>query len=301
MAAASPRFYHRYRQQTETEAIYGESALRWAYETAAGRGTLWALLRRPAFSRYYGWRMNRPASRRRIAPFIAEFELDPEEFAQPVESYATFNEFFYRELRPEARPLRGDEHDAVFPADGRHRGVPDLAATGFLYAKGQQLSVVELLGDRDLGARFAGGSAIISRLCPTDYHRFHAPVAGDLTRQVRLPGPLYSVNPIALARRITYLWQNARVVSLIEGSPFGAVAFVAIGATCVGTIAMTKTPGQTVARGDELGYFAFGGSCVITVFEPGAAQLAEDLLRAGDDEMELYAQVRDLAARATSA
>ena len=80
----------------ETERIYGESWLRFAYGHPLGRLFLHAFVKRPFFSCWYGRRMGRPASRRLIAPFIADFDLDPAEFADPVESFATFNDFFKR-------------------------------------------------------------------------------------------------------------------------------------------------------------------------------------------------------------
>ena len=208
--------------------------------------------------------------------------------------FRTFNEFFYRELSPGARPIAKDEDIASFPADGRHLAIPDLSKVERIYAKGQSFDLQGFLGSAEQAEQFAGGSLVISRLCPVDYHRFHSPVAGRLIQIKQIPGPLYSVSPIALRNRMSYLWSNKRVLALIESQEFGRVAFVAIGATCVGRIHMSVQKGDNLGKGDELGYFAFGGSCVATIFEKGRVQLAEDLISHSANSTEVYAKMGDV-------
>ncbi len=290
-------YYNRYAAAEEVEVVYGEGFLRWTYETALGRAGLWLVAKRAFFSRWYGWRMSRPASAALIRPFIHTYRLDESIFREPVDSYRTFNDFFYRKLKPAARPISAAA--ACLPSDGRHLGVPDVSAGDGLYAKGQRFEVAALLGDPALGQHFAGGVAVISRLCPVDYHRFHTPVSGRIEQQRLINGWLYSVSPIALRRAAHYLWENKRVLSVIETENLGKVAFVAIGATCVGSIAMTAQAGAEIAKGDELGYFAFGGSCVITVFERGRVALAEDLVARSRHQQEVYARFGDALATAS--
>ena len=115
-------------------------------------------------------------------------------------SYRTFNEFFYRALKPEARPITAGEAVAVFPADGRHLVFPNVDAVEGFYVKGAKFTLAELLGDGALAAEFAGGAMLISRLCPVDYHRFHFPVAGTPGDARLINGWLYSVSPVALRR-----------------------------------------------------------------------------------------------------
>ena len=106
-----------------------------------------------------------------------------------------------------------------------------------------------------------------------------------------IDGLLYSVNPIALRRRAAYLWENKRQRVSIDAGPFGLVTIVAVGATNVGTIIETYEPGRPVAKGDEKGYFRFGGSFLATLFEPGRIRLEDDLVAAGQEGVELYAKV----------
>lgn len=291
-------FYNRYTAREEREEVYGEGFLRWTYETTMGRIGLWLLAKRGIFSEWYGWRMNKPASAAKIRPFIRQYGLDESEFLDTVDSYSSFNDFFYRKLKPEARPLLAGENEIALPADGRHLGIATLNAEEGLYAKGQRFDLNQFLGVSGLAETFAGGSAVISRLCPVDYHRFHSPVSGRIKEQWLANGPLYSVSPIALRRSFGYLTENKRLVSVIETEGLGTVAFVAIGATCVGSIFMTKQEGEAVSKGDELGYFAFGGSCVVSLFQKDRIRLAKDLEENGGHQLEVYARVGDVLGNA---
>lgn len=293
MSAEPIRYFDRYARALKTERIYGERWLRFAYENPAGRLLVWLLARRAFFSRWYGWKMNKPASALRVIPFIASYGLDVDEFAKSAFDYKTFNEFFFRALKPEARPIAAGERVAVLPADGRHLVQANLDATAGFYVKGQELSLAALLGEAALTAQFAGGAMLISRLCPVDYHRFHFPVAGTPAESRLINGWLYSVSPVALRRNFRYLVENKREVTLIESVGFGMVAMVEVGATNVGAIRQSFVPGRTVGKGDEKGFFAFGGSCVITLFQRGRIRFDADLLASSAECVEVYAKMGD--------
>lgn len=292
------RYCNRYTGRVETEAVFGETFLRWTYETGVGRGVLELAVKRQLFSRMYGWWMSRARSRRAIRPFIERYGLDVTEFAEPVEAYSSFNDFFARRLRDGVRPVAEGEDVAVFPADGRHLGFSDTSAVDAIYAKGQRWDLRTLLGSDPLAEEFGGGSAIISRLCPVDYHCYHFPVGGTVVeRGTPVGGALYSVSPIALRRRIDYLWRNKCARTIVENERFGRVAIVEIGATCVGSIVQADY-GKVVAKGELKGWFLFGGSCVITLFLPGRARLDDDLLDCTRRGTELYARCGDRVATA---
>lgn len=285
------RYFNRHTGRLETERVYGEAWLRFTYGNPLGRLVLAALVARPAFSRWFGWRMDRPASAARVGPFIREFGLDPGEFAAPPESFRTFNEFFARRLRAGARPVDTAPATVVFPADGRHLGFACARDIEGVFVKGQRFDLPRLLDDAELAGRFAGGSLVLSRLCPVDYHRFHFPAAGVPGAAVVIGGPLRSVSPLALRGRLAILWENRRVLTRLEGTCCGTVLIVEIGATCVGSIQQTYRPGEPVAKGAEKGCFAFGGSSMITLFEPGRVRPAADLLEWSAQGVELYARV----------
>ena len=286
-------YFDRYRNCTRVEQIYGDKALRWTYGTVAGRFSLNVLVKRAVFSRWYGWKMNQPESRKKIAPFIQQYELDASEFLRDVGDFANFNEFFYRELRPESRPVDADPSTVVFPADGRHLCVPDISQAPGLFVKGEMFDLATLLGDRDLADRYANGSLLLSRLCPVDYHRFHFPAAGIPGSPRLINGPLYSVNPIALCQNIHILATNKRCITELQTESFGRVLLLEIGATCVGSICQTYAAGTSASRGSEKGFFRFGGSSTITIFEPGRIQFDQDLIENSKQHRELYARVGD--------
>jgi phosphatidylserine decarboxylase len=287
------KFFNRYTGRVEQEQVYGDAWMRWAYGNPFGRLALEAFVKRPFFSRWYGWRMNRPVSRNKVLPFIHNFGLDVKEFAGAPESYRTFNEFFYRRLKSGARPVDPDPAAVVFPADGRHLGFPDASRIDGVFVKGQRFDLARLLGNAGLAARYAHGSLVLSRLCPVDYHRFHFPLAGKPSETKLLNGPLYSVNPIALRRNLAYLWENRRTLTTLKTKTFGDVLLLEIGATNVGSIVQTYEPGRAVAKGDEKGYFRFGGSSTLLLFEPDRLRLADDLVAQSRHRRELYARVGD--------
>jgi len=291
MSAEPIRYFHRAKKTVETERVYGEAWLRWTYGNALGRFGLELVIKRALLSRLYGWRMNWRYSAQKILPFIDQYDLDVDEFAKSAFSFKTFNDFFFRALKPGARPIAAGDRVAALPADGRHLVFPIIDASAGFYAKGQRFDLKAFLRDEALAAEFAGGAMLISRLCPVDYHRFHFPVAGTPGEPRLVNGWLYSVSPIALRQNLAYLWENKRAVTLLESPVFGRVAIVEIGATMVGSILQTFIPGRAVAKGGEKGLFKFGGSCVVTLFRPGRIRFDADLVAQSASQMEVYAKM----------
>jgi phosphatidylserine decarboxylase len=298
MPAEPITFFNRLTRRLETEAVYGEGFLRFTYESPLGALPLHALVKRAAFSRWYGRRMDAPASRAKIAPFLATYGVDTHEFADAPDSFHTFNEFFYRKLKPQARPIAPGDNVISLPADGRHLVLPDIAACTVFFIKGTHFDLSALLRDVALAARFAHGSMLISRLCPVDYHRFHFPCAGTPGAARLINGPLYSVSPIALRRRASIHWENKREITVLRTPTLGDVLLLEVGATCVGSIVQSYMPDTAIEKGAEKGYFRFGGSCFITIFEPGKIQFSDDLIEHSREGREVYARMGDVAAHA---
>lgn len=299
MASPSPapiRFYNRLTHQVETEAVYGEGPLRFIYENPLGQLALQVLVKRALFSDWYGRQMDTPKSAEKIRPFIEQFGVNESEFAEPASAYRSFNDFFYRRLKPEARPIAADPAAVVFPADGRHFVIPDLSKATDFFVKGVGFDLAALLDDAELAAQFQGGSLLISRLCPTDYHRFHFPCGGTTYAPRLIHGPLYSVSPIAFLKRPSIFWENKRYLTRLDTGHLGQVLLLEVGATCVGSVVHTSAPDSAVMKGDEKGYFRFGGSCFITVFQPGRVRFTDDLLENSAQGREVYARMGDVAA-----
>jgi phosphatidylserine decarboxylase len=293
------RYFDRYDRTTKIEKIFGERWLRFAYGNPVGRLAVWLFIRRSLFSWFYGRKMNERGSDMLIFKFIADYDIDATEFARSAFEFKTFNEFFHRALKPECRPVSQGAGIAVLPADGRHLAFPDVDKADGFYVKGARFTLGELLGDADLAARFAGGAMLISRLCPSDYHRFHFPVSGIPSEARLVKGWLYSVSPVALRRNILYLVRNKRFVSLIEAPDFGTVAMIEVGATNVGSIVEGFVPGRPVVKGEEKGMFAFGGSCVITLFAKGRIKFDADIVEQSSAWTETYARMGDRLGTAT--
>ncbi|GAV81140.1 C2 domain-containing protein/PS_Dcarbxylase domain-containing protein/EF_hand_5 domain-containing protein [Cephalotus follicularis] len=249
-----------------------------------------------SISEKQGRKMNSVESAKDIPKFV-EFFKDQMKLAEvkyPLEHFKSFNEFFIRELKPGVRPIACMERDdvAVCAADCRLMAFNSIGDSLRLWIKGRKFSIQGLLGKELCSSAFLDGTLVIFRLAPQDYHRFHFPVSGTIEQFAEIPGCLYTVNPIAVNSKYCNVFtENKRVVSIISTADFGKVAFVAIGATMVGSITFTKKKGAFVKKGDEFGYFSFGGSTVICVFEKDSIQIDEDLLKNSGRSLETLVSV----------
>ena len=231
-----------------------------------------------------------PASKAHIEPFINSFELQDSlvEMKEPDPTkYATFNDFFAREIKESARPIAEPENDLVAssPADCRLTAYQTTDLATKYWIKGHGFSIASLLGDEELAFRFDGGSIVIARLAPQDYHRWHSPVSGTVEAIKDIPGSYYTVNPQAIneSGTLDVFCENKRSVMLLKRSSTGSpIAVIAVGAMLVGSIKYNEgvdQPGTNVRRGQCLGAFYYGGSTVIVLFPRGEMTVDEDLAR----------------------
>lgn len=295
MSVSPIRFYDRYRNTYCEEAVYGEWALRSLYGNGFGRLIGLPVLSRPLFSRFFGWYMSRPGSRAKIRPFIDKYNLDPSEFLDRVDRFTSFNAFFCRKLKPESRPINDEPRSIVFPADGRHLGWQETGSEQQVFVKGQRWDLPRLLnGDSELVEKFDRCTLVLSRLCPVDYHHFHFPESGTEISKQWHGHRLFSVSPIALRQTLSYIWRNKRCVTRIHSQGVGEYCMIEIGATNVGSIRHNAFPPETeIAKGTAKGWFEFGGSSIITLFQHGTIELQEDLVRLTREGTELYARMGD--------
>jgi phosphatidylserine decarboxylase len=250
--------------------------------------------------------MNSPASVARIPDFVAAFNLNTDELAVPLGAYENFNAFFARKLKPGSRPIAAPVDDSVVvsPADCRLVVYPTLMQATSIWVKGQAFTVERLLGKElsDVAPLFVGGALVIARLAPQDYHRFHLPVTGRMGRRTPIDGALFTVNPIAIRQnRPDVYTENKREVCLVHTRAFGLVAIVAVGATAVGSVNITAPDGAYLHKGDEHGFFAFGGSTVLTLFQPGTVLLDADLVDNSRSPLETLVRVGNRIGVATGA
>ncbi|WP_264213901.1 archaetidylserine decarboxylase [Leisingera thetidis] len=261
--------------KTFEEAVLGEKWIRWAYQNASARPIEKLLFHSSLISRLMGAWFDSRLSKGKIKAVIEDLSIDMSEASADTESFSCFNDFFVRHLKPEVRPFSADPHEIVSPADGRVLVFPELAEDTFVPVKGHPMSVCTMLPG--IAERFVGGALAIARLCPADYHRYHFPAAGRIIAAQDIPGALHSVNPIALGAGPDVFGENKRSWTLVETETLGTYCFVEVGAFGVGSIINTRTTGA-VQKMDEKGYFKFGGSTVVVVFEPGKIRFADDLM-----------------------
>lgn len=287
-------YFDRQSKAVVEEQVYGGVFLRLLYGKAgisrwARVALLPCIVKLPLFSSVYGWFQKSRLSRLKVKRFIRNFGINTTEFVDSVESFPSFNAFFTRHLDLSHRPFSKNDKEVIIPADARYLVFPNLARADGFWVKGVKFSLETLLQDRSLAARYAEGSMVIARLCPVDYHRFHFP-CDAVPRPTRpIAGPLFSVSPLALRQQIAILSENKRMITPLETAHFGTILYIEVGATCVGTIHQTYTPMKRYSKGEEKGYFSFGGSCVILLFEPGRVVFDTDLLEYSAKRMEVRA------------
>jgi phosphatidylserine decarboxylase len=270
------------------EKVLGEKWIRWAYQDVRSGFFERILFRSPWVSKLMGKWYDSPFSKDKIDAAIKELCIDVDEFAQPKESYRSFNEFFTRRLKPDVRPFSMDPNLIVSPADGRTLVFPTLDNDTFAPVKGYPFHIRKMLPDQ--ADRYANGALAIVRLCPADYHRYHFPCAGDITEYRSIAGALHSVNPIALASGLDVFGDNKRSYTLIDTELAGTLCFMEIGAFGVGGIVNTCCAGH-VEKMDEKGYFKFGGSTIVLIFEPGRIRFCDDLVENSDAGRETLVKV----------
>lgn len=284
------RYVNRLTKKESFELVYGSAFLELLYGDSllsriVGKMALPPLAKTSFFSWLYGWLQRLPFSKSKIKPFVKKFAIDSSEFLEDISSYKTFDAFFTRRLKPEARPIFGGSN-AIIPADGRYLFYSRIDQADGFVVKGKKFQLEELLLDQMLAERYQKGSMVIARLCPSDYHRFHFPCEGIASPTRTINGWLFSVNPIAIKRNVKIFTENKRTLCELDTLEYGKILFLEIGAKCVGRITQTYSPGR-VEKGEGKGYFSFGASSLILLFEPGAIQFDNDLLELSQNHQEV--------------
>lgn len=268
--------------EEEKMAVYVRMGIRVLYKGAKGSiGSARARKLLKSLSVKQGLKYDSPSSAADIMPFIAFHRLDVSEILDPLDSFKNFNEFFYRKLKDSARPLDEPNNDArvVSMADCRLMAFDTVKEATSIWIKGRDFTVSRLLGPNyaDVASNYDGGGLAIFRLAPQDYHRFHSPVSGRIGKITKISGEYYTVNPQAIRTALDVYGENIRQIVPIHSEQFGTVMTVWVGAMMVGSILSEVEEGDEVHRGSPLGYFAFGGSTIVCLFEKGRVVWDQDL------------------------
>jgi phosphatidylserine decarboxylase precursor len=229
--------------------------------------------------------------------FIEKYNVDMNIFVRKLATdYSTVNDWFIRHIDLSYRPLAvpGDESIIVSPADSRLIAFQQVPSDSRFWIKGNSFTLRRLIGEQGWDAAFEGGTLAIFRLAPQDYHRYHSPVSGVIQSQETIGGSLHSVNRDAMTSDNEAIY-NQRISTVVATNSHGKVAFVPIGAACVGSVVMTAQSGN-IARGDEFGYFQFGGSTIAVIFEPGRVTFDSDIAIRNQVGIEALVNVRSRVA-----
>ncbi len=257
------------------ENVPGVGILNWLYATGSGKLALHLLFKRKLVSALGGWYMNTRHSAKRIPSFVEEHGIDLNEFQiSTTKEYKSFNDFFCRKLKKDARVM--GEH-LISPADGKILVFATLKDVNTFFIKGSEFTLTRFLQNDELAIRYAEGSMAIVRLAPPDYHRYHFPASGIASEPTKIRGHYFSVSPLALRGSLEIFCENKREYCTLATKEYGDMLIADVGATMVGSIIQTYSPGQ-VKKGDEKGYFAFGGSTLVLLFEKGKVQFDKDLI-----------------------
>ncbi|QIA09872.1 phosphatidylserine decarboxylase [Draconibacterium halophilum] len=280
----SIKYIERTSGEVKTEKVPSDGMLKWLYSSATGKAALHLLFKRKIISAIGGWYMNTSFSARRIEDFVNEHQIDKKEFEiEELSKYKSFNDFFYRKLKPEARKI-GDH--IVSPADGKILVFPTLNDVAAFFVKGSEFTLQDFLQDETLADKYKNGAMAIIRLAPPDYHRYHFPASGKASESVKINGHYLSVSPLALQKSLKIFCENKREHCTLSTADYGDVLIVDVGATMVGSIIQTYQTNTKVNKGDEKGYFAFGGSTLVLLFEEGKISFDTDLIENTNKGME---------------
>lgn len=268
----------------KTEAVPSGRFMKYLYGNSVfGKLLLHQLFKRKFISSFVGKYMSSFLSRNRIERFVKEYDMDLSDYQIPNNGFVSFNDFFYRKLKDDKRTI---EEGIVSPADGKILVFPSIKNVDEFFVKGIGFSVQDFLVDKNIVDKYKDGSMAIIRLAPVDYHRYHFHVSGKVTKNRKIKGYLYSVSPIALQKNLQIFCENKREYVEVLTEKYGDTLICDVGATMTGSIIQTFKENTTISKGDEKGYFAFGGSTLVLFFEKGKMQFSQDLIKNTTNNLE---------------
>ncbi|WP_349763713.1 phosphatidylserine decarboxylase [Fusobacterium sp. SYSU M8D902] len=272
------KYIERKTGEIKIEKVPGEKYLKFLYYNPLGELPLNLVVKKKFLTDYYGKQMDKKESTKKIPSFIKEADINIEEAKKTIDQFTSFNDFFYRELKDGARSIDFDENVLTSPADGKILVFENLEKEKELFIKGDKFTLKEFFQDSELAKKYEGGVFLIVRLAPIDYHRFHFPCDGKIGASKLINGDYFSVSTHAIKKNFRIFCENKREFSILQTKNFGDIAMFEVGATMVGGIKQSYTPDSFVKKGEEKGYFYFGGSTCILVFEKDKIKIDKDLI-----------------------
>ena len=280
--------YDRKTKTTSEITQYGGGMMQAAYHGKCSRFLLPVVTGR-MYTRLWGWWQCTPFSCGKIPEFAAKYQVNMSDYDQQV--FRSFDEFFIRPIREDARPMNGDPLRLIAPADSKLLVHP-VKENMHLKVKGVEYSLEELTGasfcDGKL-ADFAGGQCLVFRLTMDDYHHYCFPDDGRLLMRRTIPGVLHTVSPYSNGRRVYS--DNYRVVNLLKTKHFGKILMIEVGALFAGRI--INYPIRQFRKGEEKGYFRLGGSTILFLLQKDRIRLDEDIVAYTEKGIEVRLRYRE--------
>ncbi|MDR6553919.1 archaetidylserine decarboxylase [Paenibacillus qinlingensis] len=214
-------------------------------------------------------------SRLFIPRFAQTYGIPIEDAEKHIKEYKSLNDFFTRRLKPGLRPIHEDTTRVVSPVDAMITGIGDIKEGLIVNVKGQDYTIDELLNRSPRTVNYNNGFYFVLYLSPTDYHRIHTPISGEILEKEHVLGKVYPVNEFGLRHMKRVLSRNERLITFIQHAT-GEVAVVKVGALNVSSIQYVTPLPNKLERGQELAYFEFG-STVVLLFEDGMFEPRTDL------------------------
>jgi phosphatidylserine decarboxylase len=283
-------YWDKKEQKIFKESIFAGGFLYFAYEHKIGK-----ILGKIFFSSYlfnylYGIYKKSSYSKQKIIQDINEYQIDMREFK--VEEYQNYRQFFLRKFKDNKRIFDMNAKKLSAFAEGKYLGYSHVNEQLNFPIKGNIYNFNSLFGnnkDFDFNI-FKNGPMLICRLCPVDYHYYHFPDNGKIITKYKVHGRYHSVNFMALKQRPTIFFENERQITILETENFGILAYIEIGAMCVGKIIDTHHS-STFKKGEEKGFFDFGASTVVVIGLEGKWQPDSDILKYTEAGMETKIQL----------
>lgn len=243
------------------------------YGSRTGR-TLVRLLIRPGVSKACGWLLDRRVSRMAVGPFVRSKGIRLDEYEK--QDFCSYNDFFTRKIKAGLRPVDMTPEALTAPCDSRLT-VYAIDEDARFTIKGTSYTMESLTRSRKLARKYAGGQLLLFRLTVDDYHHYCYVDDGEKSESHYIDGVFHTVNPAACETCPVYK-ENSRCISFLKSAHFGVILMMEVGALMVGKIVNLDDGRAKVRRGDEKGYFAFGGSTVILCLKKGRAVMDSDIL-----------------------
>jgi len=270
-------YYDRQSKEIKETIEYQENALKFLYGTIPGRLILKTIVARPWFSKMRSKYQKSNASVKKIEPFIEKYKVNLENIES--ENWKSFNDFF---IRKKNINISSGKNDLISVADSK-LSVYQISEDLQLRIKNSTYSVEDILNDEKVAAEFNNGLCLVFRLSVDDYHRYHYPDSGSLIVNKKIPGVLHTVRPISEKYKI--FSHNSREVNILKMNNLGKVIQIEIGALLVGKIINHNN--KTFIKGQEKGYFEFGGSTIVLLLKENTVILDDDIIKYSQQGIEV--------------